>query len=59
MTHELRPGRGVYLYLIDGDVTVNGERMTTGDAAQITDETAITIDAAGVSELILVDVVLS
>ena len=59
VTHELRPGRGVYLYLIDGDVTVNGEHMTTGDAAQITDETAITIDAAGVSELILVDVELS
>ncbi len=59
VAHDLRTGRGVYLYVIDGDVTVNGERMTTGDAAQITDEAIITIDAAATSELILVDVVLS
>ena len=59
VAHDLRPGRGVYLYVIDGDVTVNGERMTTGDAAQITDESAITIEASATSELILVDVVLS
>ena len=43
MTHELGAGRGVYLYVIDGDVTVNGERMTTGDAAQITDEPPVAI----------------
>ncbi len=54
--HPLRDGRGVYLYVIEGDVSVNGERMTTGDAAQITDEPSIAIDAAADSELILVDV---
>jgi quercetin 2,3-dioxygenase len=58
VTHPVLEGRGVYLYLIEGDVRVNGERMRTGAAAQIVDETRIGIEAAMVSELILVDVVL-
>ncbi len=52
-------GRGVYLYVIEGDVAVNGERMETGSAAQIRDEPRITIGAATGSELILVDVSLT
>ena len=28
--HSLAPGRGVYLYVIEGDVGVNGERMDRG-----------------------------
>jgi quercetin 2,3-dioxygenase len=56
VTHELRPERGAYLYLIEGDVAVNGEHMAAGDAAQITDETSVAITANDTSELILVDV---
>lgn len=58
VTHTLGQGRGVYLYVIEGDVAVNGERMRTGDAAQIVDEANVRIDAAALSELILVDVAL-
>jgi quercetin 2,3-dioxygenase len=58
VTHQLGEGRGVYLYVIEGDVTVNGDAMATGDAAQITNETRIEISATGTSELILVDVAL-
>jgi quercetin 2,3-dioxygenase len=58
VTHQLAEGRGVYLYVIEGDVTVNGDAMATGDAAQITNETRIEISATGTSELILVDVAL-
>jgi len=54
--HDLGDGRGVYLYVIEGDVRVNGEAMATGDAAQITDEDRVAIEAAATSELILVDV---
>ena len=57
--HDLPAGRGAYLYVIDGDLTVNGERMETGAAAQIADETSIAIEAAADSELIMVDVALS
>lgn len=59
LAHELGEGRGAYLYVIAGDVTVNGERMETGSAAQITDEARVSIDAAADSELILVDVALA
>ena len=52
------PGRGAYLYVIEGDVGVNGERMETGSAAQISDEERAEIAASSTSELILVDVAL-
>jgi redox-sensitive bicupin YhaK (pirin superfamily) len=48
----------VYLYVIEGDVEVNGDRMETGSAAQITAEKRVGIEAAATSELILVDVAL-
>src|SRR6266511_2970732 len=53
---EVAEDRGVYLYVIEGDVTVNGEGMETGAAARIWDERAVDIAAAADSELILVDV---
>jgi quercetin 2,3-dioxygenase len=57
--HPLAPGRGAYLYVIEGDVGMNGERMETGSAAQITDEERVEIAASSASELILVDVALA
>jgi redox-sensitive bicupin YhaK (pirin superfamily) len=57
--HELAEERGAYLYVIEGDVSVNGEKMATGDAAQITDERRVAIEAQTDSELILVDVSLA
>lgn len=56
--HALGGERGVYVYVIEGDASVNGDRMETGDAAQISDERAIEISANATSELILVDVTL-
>ena len=56
VNHGLSGGRGAYLYVIDGDVTVNGERMETGSAAQVRDESTITLKAARPTELIMVDV---
>jgi redox-sensitive bicupin YhaK (pirin superfamily) len=54
--HGLGDGRGIYLYVIEGDVRVNGEQMETGSAAQITAERQVEIEATATSELILVDV---
>ncbi len=56
VAHALSDGRGGYLYVIEGEAAVNGERMTTGDAAQLAEEPTIEIEAAAASELILVDV---
>lgn len=53
--HELREGHGGYLYLIEGDIEANGERMTTGDAAKVLGDGLLHISARGQSELLLVD----
>jgi redox-sensitive bicupin YhaK (pirin superfamily) len=58
VAHDLGSGRGAYLYVIEGDAEVLGERMATGDAARIRDEASIPIRAHDVTELILVDVAL-
>ncbi|MDQ4109050.1 MAG: pirin family protein [Actinomycetota bacterium] len=58
VSHELGARRGVYLYVIEGDADVAGERMTTGDAAEIWDEPSVPIRANAVTELIAVDVTL-
>jgi redox-sensitive bicupin YhaK (pirin superfamily) len=59
LTHELGEDRGAYLYVIEGDVTAEGERMVTGSAAQVTGVEEVTVEAASDSELILVDVSLT
>lgn len=53
--HEFTEGRGGYLYLIDGEATVNNERLTKGDAAKITGAGAFDVQASATSELLLVD----
>ena len=57
--HDLSAGRGVYLYVIEGDADVAGERMATGDAAQISEEASLPIHANATTELIAVDVALT
>lgn len=59
LRHGLAEGRGAYLYVIDGDLTLNGERMETGAAAQVRHEDALELEAGAVSELIIVDVALA
>jgi redox-sensitive bicupin YhaK (pirin superfamily) len=59
VAHEPGAGRGVYLYVIEGDADVLGERMATGDAAEISDVPSIPIRGNAATELILADVALS
>jgi redox-sensitive bicupin YhaK (pirin superfamily) len=56
VTHEIGDGRGVYLYVIEGDAAVNGERLTSGDAAQLAGEPSLSLEASTDTELIAVDV---
>jgi quercetin 2,3-dioxygenase len=58
VSHPMGPGRGAYLYVIEGDARVNGHPMFTGAAAQIVEEATIDIGASIPTELILVDVAL-
>lgn len=59
VAHPIAPGRGVYLYVIEGSLRANGEAMATGDAAQVADELLLTLTADATSEVILVEVDLS
>jgi redox-sensitive bicupin YhaK (pirin superfamily) len=54
--HRIGPGRGVYAYLIDGEASFDGNTVTTGDAAKVSGQDTLRIQASATSELILVDV---
>ena len=54
--HDIGDGRGVYAYVIDGRARLADEELATGDAAKVTEETQLTIEAFDTTELILVDV---
>ena len=43
--HQLTPGRHAWLQVVKGDLDVNGETMHAGDAAQVSDETALRLTA--------------
>jgi redox-sensitive bicupin YhaK (pirin superfamily) len=53
---KLAQGMGGYLYVIRGELQLNGERLSTGDAAKISGAPEITLRAADETELILVEV---
>lgn len=54
--HRFEEGRGGYLYVIEGSLTVEGERLETGDALKILEEPGVRLGAEDTTELILVDV---
>jgi quercetin 2,3-dioxygenase len=56
LQHTFGPGRGGYLYAIDGRLSVDGESLSTGDAAKITGETELGFSTDVGAELILIDV---
>lgn len=47
---------GVYVFVIDGDVTVNGNKLNKKDALGITESDAINITADNNSEVLLIEV---
>ena len=53
--HTFGAGRGGYFYLIEGEIELNGERLTTGDAAKVLGGGLLRISAHATSELIFVD----
>ncbi|HKY03476.1 MAG TPA: pirin family protein [Blastocatellia bacterium] len=53
--HELGEGRRAYLFVIEGELEVNGERLSSGDQARIERERELTIRASNASEIMLID----
>ena len=56
ITHNIAEERGVYLFLINGKVTVNGTTIENRDALKISEESIIKIEAMENSSFILFDV---
>ena len=59
LEHAFAPGRGGYLYVIDGRLDLDGDRLRTGDAAKITGATTLTLTTDIAAEVILIDVPLA
>jgi len=54
--YHLEPKRGAWVHVIRGEASVNGKKLTTGDAAAVTDEDKIAIHGeAANSEVLLFD----
>ena len=56
LSHDFGAGRGGYLYVIEGDLRLGSERLSTGDAVKIFEERELRMHADGASELLLADV---
>jgi redox-sensitive bicupin YhaK (pirin superfamily) len=56
LDYQFPPGRGGYLYVIDGRATVNDEPLRTGDAVKIEGPERISLGSTLAAELILVEV---
>lgn len=55
LTHDLRPGRGAWLQVARGDVSINGQALQAGDGAQIEDESTLEFFTQHGAEFLLFD----
>jgi hypothetical protein len=54
--HTFGPGRGGYLYVIDGRVAIDGDALRTGDAVKVSGEASFELTTDVAAELILIEV---
>jgi len=52
---DLQNDRKVFVQLVDGNITVNGQALSTGDGAQVQDERALRISASSDAEFLVFD----
>lgn len=55
LNYDIEAKRGLYFYVISGAVQLNGNLLETGDNAQVTDESRISIIGVETAEIIFVD----
>jgi redox-sensitive bicupin YhaK (pirin superfamily) len=55
VTHEIEPGRAAWLQVLRGSVNALGHDLAAGDGVAVTDESAVSVRAAGPSEVLLFD----
>ncbi len=55
IAHEMNEKRRAFLYVIEGEITLNGEVFKAGDQARITNESQLALAATNNGEIILID----
>lgn len=55
LVHEIGAARGAWLHVIEGEATLDGLLLTSGDAAGFTAERALSVTAREKTEVLLVD----
>jgi quercetin 2,3-dioxygenase len=55
LSRELKPGRHLWLQVLRGAVTLNGQSLVAGDGAAVSDEKAVAIRGNGEVEVMLFD----
>lgn len=55
VSHELAPGRAAWVHVATGEIAIDGTLLRAGDAAAITDESAIELRALKPSEALVFD----
>ena len=55
VTHTLAPGRHAWLHVAEGEITLNGQTLSGGDAAVISNESALELRGAKASQVLLFD----
>jgi redox-sensitive bicupin YhaK (pirin superfamily) len=55
VTHKLAPGRHAWVHVAEGDVSLNGKALHGGDAAAVSDETALELAATKPAQVLLFD----
>jgi len=54
-TYELGSDRHAWVQIVSGEVSVNGHRLTAGDAAAVSQESLLTLEAHQTAEVVLFD----
>ena len=55
LKHSLGPGRHAWLHVAEGEITLNGQTLTAGDAAAISNERALALHGTKPSQVLLFD----
>ena len=55
VTHPLAPGRHAWIHVAEGEVTLNGELLTGGDAVVVSHESAVTLTGNKSAQILIFD----
>ena len=55
VVHELKPRRHAWIHVAEGEVNVNGETLKGGDGAAVSEETTLTLNGKGDSQVLMFD----